>query len=158
MLTVLFPYRNNNVNTCDNLYVSSMLATVFPNYVCCTCHTKINSWLHSNITQTCCNNSDRSASCGARFASRNAQQYDSASAEIRTEHLPNASQKCRSFDELVLSHFTLLDFITATISSNEYKLWSTSLYSFFIHLSLPHSQTIITSSTLYSQAPISRAI
>jgi hypothetical protein len=41
MSTVLFPYHNNNVNTCGNLYVASMLATVFPNYVCCTCHTQI---------------------------------------------------------------------------------------------------------------------
>jgi len=41
MSTVLFPYRNNNVNTCDNLYVASMLATVFPKYVCCTCHIQI---------------------------------------------------------------------------------------------------------------------
>jgi len=93
MSTVLLPYRNNNVNTCDNLYVASMLATVFPNYVCSTCHTQLNSWLCSDITQNCCNKRDRSATRGARLASRNEQQYnDSASAEIQTEHLPNASR------------------------------------------------------------------
>jgi hypothetical protein len=55
--TVVFSYRNNNVNTCDNLYVASMLATVFPNYVCCTCHTQILDYAetlrkHAVITAT----------------------------------------------------------------------------------------------------------
>lgn len=129
MSTVLFSYHNN-VSTCENFYVASMLETVFPNNVCCTCQSKLNSWLRSNITQSCCNKSDRQATCCARFAFRNEQQYnDSASAEIQTEHLSNASQKCRSFDESVLSHFTLPDFIIATTSSKENKLWSTS-YNF----------------------------
>jgi len=132
MSTVLFSYRKN-VSICDNFYVASMLATVFPNNVCCTCQSQLNSWLPSNITQSCFNKSDSYATCGARFASRNEQQYnDSASAEIQTEHLSNASQKCLSFDERVLSHFTLPDFITATISSRV-QIMKHLIIQFFFH-------------------------